>query len=224
MVHNGKCDMTEDTTSKIEKFFTQYRLRHYTKGQILILNGDDTGYIYFLVKGRVKKYDVSHRGDEIIVNVFKPPAFFPMSLAINKKQNPYIYEAETDIEIHQVPAGEVVTFVKDNSDVMYDLLSRVYSGIDGILGRMVHLMTGNARSRLIYELIIDADRFGTMQKDGSCLLAIHEKDLGIRAAISRETVSREMNKLKAEAIIEISNKGILIRNLEAFKSKLDQAF
>lgn len=222
MVHNISYGMAEDITPKITKFFSRYRLRQYAKGQILILNGDDTNYIYFLVKGRVKEYDVSHRGDEIILNVFKPPAFFPMSFAINKKQSPYIFEAETDIEIHQAPADEVVVFIKANPDVMYDLLSRVYSGVDGILGRMVRLMTGNARSRLIYELVIDSDRFGTIQKNGSCLLAIHEKDLGIRAAISRETVSREMNKLKSEGVIEMSSKGILIKNLEAFKAKLDQ--
>lgn len=92
--------------------FSKYRLRKYAKGQVLILNGEDTDYIYNLVSGKVKEYDVSYRGDEIILNVFKPPAFFPMSLAINKVTNPYIYEAETDIEIRQAPADEVVVLSK----------------------------------------------------------------------------------------------------------------
>lgn len=214
--------MTEDITPKIEDFFAQYRLRQYAKGQIMILNGDNTDYVYHLIKGRVKEYDVSHHGDEVVLNVFKPPAFFPMSLAINKVPNHYIYEAETDIEIRQAPADAVVTFIKANPDVMYDLLSRVYRGVDGMFGRMTRLMAGSAKSRLMYELALEARRFGVIQKNGSCALGIHEKDLGIRAGLSRETVSREMNKLKAEGVIVVSNKGILINNLKALEKKLDQ--
>lgn len=141
--------MSVVVSNKIEDFFARYRLRQYAKGQILILNGDEPEYVYHLLKGNVKVYDVTYRGDEIILNVFKPPAFFPMSLAINRGENPYIYEAETDIELRQAPAKDVVEFIKENPDVMYDLLSRVYRGTDGLLGRMAQLMASSAKSRLI---------------------------------------------------------------------------
>lgn len=145
-----------------------------------------------------------------------------MSLAINKVSNPYIYEAETDIEIRQAPANEVVAFIKSNPDVLFDLLARVYRGVDGLLGRMSHLMASSAKSRLIYELILEGRRFGTIQADGSCVLNINEKDLGARAGLSRETVSREMNKLKADELIDIRNKAIHIKKLEALEKKLGQ--
>ncbi|OGI95103.1 hypothetical protein A2917_01810 [Candidatus Nomurabacteria bacterium RIFCSPLOWO2_01_FULL_42_17] len=212
--------MTEAVTQKIEDFFAQYRLRKYTKGQVLILNGDEASYIYHLVNGTAKQYDVTYRGDEIILNIYKPPAFFPMSLAINKTPNPYIYEAETNIEIRQAPADEVIAFIKANPDVMFDLLSRVYRGVDGVLGRVVQLMGGGARSRLIYELIIEAKRFGKIQDGKSCLLDINEKDLGARAGLSRETVSREIHKLKTEGIIDIHSKGILIKHLDELENKI----
>lgn len=215
--------MDKTVANKIDAFFNQYRLRKYARGQVLILNGDQTDYVYRLVSGRVKQYDVTYRGNEIILNLFRPPAFFPMSLAINKTENPYIYEAETEIEIRQAPAGEVVAFVKANPDVMYDLLSRVYHGLDGILGRVVHLMAGSARSRLMYELLTEARRFGTMREDGSCSLTIAEKELGARAGMSRETVSREIHKLKAEDLIRIRSKDLLITNVAELEKKLGQA-
>jgi CRP/FNR family cyclic AMP-dependent transcriptional regulator len=215
--------MSEDVNSKIETFFASYRLRSYPAGQILILNGDQTDYVYNLVSGKVKEYDVTYRGDEIILNVFKPPSFFPMSLAINKAPNPYIYEAESDIEIRQAPADEVIAFIKANPDVMYDLLSRVYRGLDGLLGRMTYLMASSARSRLIYELLIEARRFGTQEGEG-CVLDITEKGLGARAGLSRETVSREIHKLKEEDLIEIRNKDILLKNIVALEQKLGQEF
>jgi CRP/FNR family transcriptional regulator len=212
--------MDSTVSQKIETFFDAYRLRKYPKGQILILNGDNTDYVYHLVEGRVKQYDVSYRGDEIILNVFKPPAFFPMSLAINKTPNPYIFEAETDVEIRQAPADEVVEFVRSNPDVLFDLLSRVYRGTDGLLGRIAHLMSSSAKGRLMYELLVECRRFGEIAKDGSCSVQVNEKELGARAGLSRETVSREINKLAKEKLVTMQAGKITIGNVDVFESKL----
>lgn len=212
--------MTEAVTNKIEGFFAHYRVRKYSKGQILILNGDGTDYVFNLVAGKVKQYDITYRGDEIILNVFKPPAFFPMSLAINKTENPYIYEAETDIEVRQAPANEVVEFLQANPDVLYDLLGRVYRGMDGMMGRIVHLMAGSAKERLMYELLVECRRFGKKLPDGSCSLAINEKDLGSRAGLSRETVSREISRLIRDKYLVSKPGAITIRNLDEFQEYL----
>lgn len=96
--------MTEDIAAKIKAFFATYHLLSYPKGQILIMSGDDSNTIYFLVKGSVKQYDVTYRGNEVILNIFKPLAFFPMSLAINKAPNSYVYEVNTPAQIRQAPA------------------------------------------------------------------------------------------------------------------------
>lgn len=211
---------TDDITTIVEDFFSHYRLRRYAKGQILILNGDQTAYVYHLVAGRVKQYDVTSHGDEVILNIFKPSAFFPMSLAINGTHNPYIYEAETEIEVHQVPANDVVDFLKANPAVVFDLLARVYRGVDGLLGRMVQLMAGDAQSRLLYELIIETKRMGHKQKDGSYHLAVSEKDLGARTGLTRETVSRELKKLGVQSVSRAGVRTIVVKNLTSLEQKL----
>lgn len=209
-----------DIAKIVEDFFSSYRLRRYAKGQVLILNGDQTAYVYHLVVGRVKQYDVTSNGEEVILNIFKPTAFFPMSLAINGTPNPYIYEAETEIEVHQVPAKEVVDFLKANPAVVFDLLARVYRGVDGLLGRMVQLMAGDARSRLLYELITETKRMGHKQKDGSYHLAVSEKDLGARTGLTRETVSRELKKLGVQSISKAGTRAILVKDLDSLEQQL----
>lgn len=168
----------------------------------------------------MRKYDVSYRGDEVVVNVFKPPAFFPMSWAINRTPNKYFYKTETITELHIVPADDAVAFLKANPDVMFDLLSRIYRGMDGLLGRVVHLMSGSAKSRLLYELIIECRRFGKKNSDGSYLLETSEVDLAARSGLSRETVSREMNKIKKDGLVSIGKKGIGIKDLAALEKKI----
>lgn len=216
--------MNSVVATKIEEFFNQYRLRHYAKGQVLILNGDDPAHVFYLVNGRVKQYDVSYRGDEIILNVFKPPAFFPMSLAINKVPNPYIFEAETDIDIRQAPAADAVQFLHDNPDVTFDLLSRLYRGTDGLLARMVQLMSGTAKSRLMLEIQLACQRFGTPADNGSCTLSLNESDLAARAGLTRETVSREMSKLTKDGLLSLDGGAIIVHNLETFEQKLRDTY
>jgi CRP-like cAMP-binding protein len=214
--------MSEAVVKKIDAFFGQFRVRKYSKGQILILNDDKARYVYHMISGRVKQYDITYRGDEVILNVFKPPAFFPMSLAINKTENPYIYEADTDIEVHEVPAEEAVQFLKDNPDVTFDLLSRVYRGVDGLVGRVAHLMASSARSRLMYEVLIECRRFGKTNKKGGCTIELNETELGARAGLSRETVSREIRKLSDDELLSLKARTITVHDLKAFESKLNR--
>ena len=208
-----------EVSAMINAFFEEYRERTYKKGQVLILNCDTTEFVYLIVSGRVKQYDVTYRGDEIILNTFKPGAFFPMAMAINKTTSPYIYEAETDLEVRQAPADKVVEFVRSNPDVLFDLLSRVYRGTDGLLGRMVHLMASSAKGRLMFELLVECRRFGQEGDDGWSF-AVNEKELGARAGLSRETVSREMKKLVNANLVQFDAGKVNIPDIDAFETKL----
>jgi CRP-like cAMP-binding protein len=215
--------MTNDVRAKVEEFFSHYRLREYSKGQVLIFDGEGTNYVYYLVKGKVKEYDVTYKGEEMIIAVFKPPAFFPMSLAINNKISPYVYETESFVEMRKAPAEDVLAFIRSNPDTLYDLISRAYRGVDGLIMRMTLAMSGTAMERILYELIIEARRFGTKQGNGSYLLSINEKELGSRAALSRETVSREVVKLKSEDLINVHSRKIIINDMSALEKKLGKA-
>ncbi|MGZ6004968.1 MAG: Crp/Fnr family transcriptional regulator [Candidatus Saccharimonadales bacterium] len=212
--------MVQTVEHKVDENFSKYPKRTYAKGQILVFADESPASIFYIVEGRVRKYDVSYRGDEVIVNIFKPPAFFPMSWAINRSPNKYFYKAETETIVHIVPVDEALKFIKDNPDVMLDLLSRIYRGMDGLLGRVVHLMSGSARSRLLYELIIECRRFSQPQKDGSYNLAVTETDLAARSGLSRETVNREIRKVKSDGLIQISDRGVTVKDLKALEQKL----
>jgi len=219
IVKDRKKTMPDTVNDKIDAAFSKYPKRSYPKGQILIFVDESPEYVFYITKGRVRKYDVSYRGDEAIVNIFKPPAFFPMSEAINHTPNKYFYKTETEAEVHIVPFEAAVQFLKDNPDVMLDLLARIYRGMDGLLGRLLHLMSGSAKSRLLYELLIESRRFGKKNDQGGCALDVTEVDLAARSGLSRETVSREMKRIKADGLVSVSSKGITIKNLKELEQK-----
>jgi CRP/FNR family transcriptional regulator, cyclic AMP receptor protein len=204
--------MTTNIADKVNWHFASHRLQYYSKGQILIHAGEEPAAIYYLVRGKVRQYNISDRGDEVIVNIFKPGAFFPMLPALTGLPNKYFFDAETDIEVRPAPIDETLTFIMNDPDVMLDLLTRVYRGMDGLLGRIVHLMSGSARERLVYEIQTECRRFGKANQDGSNLITITEGDLAGRAGLSRETVSREMHKMSKAGLVDMNHGSILVKD------------
>ena len=69
--------MNLSTHEAIDNFFQDHPVQKYRRGQVLILPGEGTDYAYYLVRGRMKVYDISYRGDEITIDIFKEPAIFP---------------------------------------------------------------------------------------------------------------------------------------------------
>lgn len=211
---------TSGTTEKIRRHFSKYPKRSYPKNQIVIFGGENPENVYYITRGKVRQYDISYRGEEVVVNIFKTTAFFPMSCAINQTGNQYFYKTETDTTLHVIPAEAALQFIKDNPDVMLDLLRRLCRGMDGVLARMVHLMSGTARSRLAYELVIECRRFSGAQRKNDYLLEVSESDLAARSGLSRETVSREMKQLKAAKLVTISKQGIRINDVSALEATI----
>ncbi len=212
--------MATDITGKVTSFFTKYPLRTFEKRQLLIRAETEIEYVFYIVEGRVSQYDITASGNEIAVNIFKPGAFFPMSSAINNTPNHYFFEASAKTVVHAVPAAEAVQFLKDNPEILFDLLARVYRGVDGILRRMTHLMGGDAKTRLLFELLNSAYRFGEQQQDGSMLIRLSEGDLARHSGLARETVNRNIQTLKTAGLLTITHDGIAIKDTKTLEQLL----
>lgn len=209
-----------DVAQKVEQFFSTYPTRIYEKKQILFHPEDFIEDVLYISTGTVRQYDISTVGNEIVVNIFKSGAFFPMSMALNKQPNSYFFEAASTVNAHVAPSKEVVAFLELNNDVTLDLLSRVYRGTDGVLRRMAYLMGGDARSRLLFELINGSYRFGSFGAEGSVTLRMSEGELASNSGLARETVNRELKKLKDHGLVRVGNGELLIADIDQLEAEL----
>lgn len=100
--------MEMNISQKLENFFKQFKHQVYEKGEVLIRVDDDPDGIFYLTSGTVKEYAISKKGEELVINVFKPISFFPMSWAINQTPNAYYFEALEDLEVWKAPREKVV--------------------------------------------------------------------------------------------------------------------
>lgn len=212
--------MNSQIRIKLDDFFAQYKQQKYKKGDILI-RADEPNGIFYLKNGAVKQYVINQKGNEIVVNIFKPISFFPMPWAINNTKNIYFYEAIDSVETYKAPRSDVIEFLKKNPDILYNLISRIYIGIEGLLQRMIYLMSGDAYPRLITELLILAKRFGTKDpKSKSISMKLFENDIAAESGMTRETVSRIIKILKDKKLLTLKNNILEIQDITRLEEEL----
>lgn len=208
---------------KLQDYFSQSEIKAYAKGDILTHAHQEPDGVSFLIDGIVEQYDITPDGNKVTVNVFRPPAFFPMSWALNKTPNTYFYAALTTVHLKRADADKTVAFLTANPNVLLDLLGRVYRGTDALLKRLVLATGGIAANRLIFELLLEAYRFGVDTGDNVKLIKIQHKTLAARCGLARETVSRELHKLERMHLVALTNQGIQF-DVSLLEQKLEQSF
>lgn len=206
--------------NKISQFFKKYRSSSYKKGELLIRADEDPKGIFYLEEGIVKLYTITKNGDELLLHLFKPPSFFPISWALNNTKNPYYYEALSKTKSWIAPKNEVIGFMDREPEVVKDLLRRTYRGMDEILKRMGYIMNHHAFPIVVEQIVIWANRFGSKGSEGSIRVKVSEKDLAASCGLARETVSRELKILKEKGLISIKNHELIIKDIGKLQKEL----
>lgn len=214
--------MTSEIFQRVQEHFKDCPKKEYQKGDTIFSANEEPGVISFIEEGIIEEIDLTPEGTEIIVNIFKPGTFFPMSWAMNKTPNRYFYVAHTKAVVRQEPPEKTIAFIKDNPDILYNLLQRVFRGTDGIIRRLVLGVSSASKKRLVYELLLEAHRFGEDIGEGQKRIAIRQNELAARTGLARETVSRELKNLEDCGYILRYKQGIVV-NTSRVEHALDYA-
>lgn len=207
-------------TQKLNRFFSKFKKYSYKKGEVILREGDVPQGVYFINKGYVRDYSISKNGEELILIVFKPEDFFPMSWVFNDKPNTHSFEAMTAVELWRCSKKDFTTFIKANPEVFFELTSRIVLRLGGIMQRMEYLAFGNAQEKVASLLLILAERFG--KKEGKNIIIkvpFTHKDIAMFLGIARETASIEMKKIERKRIIGHRGRLIAIKNVVKLQSE-----
>lgn len=208
-------------SEKAKEFFDSYHERHYLKGEQIISPDEPNDLVYYLVSGRIKKYSLNYKGEEIILTVFRPGSFLPIDQAVGQKlKNRYYFAADTDITVRVAPSKDVTQMLAKNPDVTLALLHRVNRGLHEFQNRSLSLMTGNALNRVAYEIYIEAKNFGKKINKSELNIDLSERGIASRTGLTRETVNREIRKLKDAGAVSIKHGSITIKDLDILEKKL----
>ncbi len=222
----------ETHLSKLNQFFLQYPAKSLDKSQSVLKVDSKLSHILFLTDGFVRQYAVSKQGQEFTLNIFEPFSFFPLNLAFHREVNPYYFEAFSPIKFNQAPIADVEKFIQKNPDVLFDLIHRITSGLNGMLYRMESLMFGSAKQKVAAALSICAARFGASHdQNKQCShdevpadqvrlvdFELTHQQIAFMTGLTRETVSVEMGKLREEGLVNYKQQRICLLKPKKLKN------
>lgn len=213
--------MDKAITGKLESFFSQFRLVHYPKGQIILQPGDFLKGVYYLKEGYVKFYSISQGGYELTLNIFKPGSYFSMMWAIGNVPNAYIFKAITDALVWQAPREEFLVFLKKDPEVLFELTSRAFLGLSSLLERLEYLLFGDAYKKVASVLLMAARRFGRKGNDGEVIiqLALTHQEIANLANLARETASIQLKKMERKGLVVQQGHHIVVKSLEKLQEE-----
>lgn len=182
----------------------------YKKGEILFREGSYPTGIYYVTKGKVKKYKTDKEGREQIFYVCrKGEALGYHALISEEKYTDTAATLEESI-VAFIPKDDFLKAIQ-LSTVLSNRLLKVMSHEFGVLvnGLAVYAQR-SVRERLALSLIILRDKYKKEHQDKPVELDLSRDDLAKFVGTARETLVRLLHDFKKDGLIETHGRKIIL--------------
>ena len=205
----------------LDNFFKSFPKYSYKKGEIILRPDDTPSHLYYLTQGHVKVYALAEWGEELLYVIYRPGEFFPIIWMLQSSPLTGYFEAMDKVVIHRVPKEDLVKHLATNNEQAMNFADYLIDIMNIYRHRIENLMYTKASIRLISRLIYLADRFGSKVGSGMLIDApITHKDIATSISMTRETVSREFEKLVKKGILSYRGKSIFIKDVKKLLNEL----
>lgn len=197
----------------LKKLSEERDVRIYKKKDEVYKEGSYPKGIYFVSKGKVKIYQTSESGKELITELHKEGDFFGyVSLLQDEK---YTSSATTleDSEIYMLPKEDFFSLIYKNADVSKRFIEILSNNLRENEKQLVKLAYNSVRKRVAEALIKLSDKY---KKEGEqeFSMNVSREDLANLVGTATETVIRTLSDFKEDKFIEIAGGKITILNYD----------
>lgn len=202
------------TDEELSTILKKIIIKNFKKGQIILHEEDTNEFMYIILFGVVKVVRLTEDGKEIILAVHRSGDFFGEISIIDKKTLPATVVAMEDSSIAKINEGDFLALIHEYEKVLDNLLRIFCSRLRENWERIQILSFNNAEQRIKTLFLKYANESGTKCPEGAILhLKLTHQDLANMIGISRETVTRIIDKWRTDGEIKIfKDRRILLTN------------
>ncbi|MFN7252341.1 MAG: Crp/Fnr family transcriptional regulator [Anaerobacillus sp.] len=193
------------------------------KNNHIFLQGDPFHSIYFLCSGRVKISRSDTHGREQLVGVCNDGEMFPhLGYYFGNTGYPASALVLEDAQLLYVPSENIRKLLTDYPNVSIILLKIMGEKMIDLQCRLEEKLLCSVHEQVIKLLLRLAKKHGIRLSNGTTLIKtpFQNKELACIIGSTRETVSRIMNKLEANSLIERDQEGRIIINEELLRDEI----
>ncbi len=184
-----------------------------SEGEILFLEGEPADALYVILDGEVKIIKVTAEGKEIILETMGKGDFFGEMGILEEKNRSATALINKKTKLLVLEKGNFIRFIKAYPEIalkmIVELSHRLRQANQEIEG-LAFLDVKSRLKRLLLRLAKKSDGVGLME----IAREITHQEMAKYIGSSRETVTRLLNRLETEGIIEVQENKIVLKNME----------
>jgi CRP-like cAMP-binding protein/CheY-like chemotaxis protein len=203
--------------NSLKELSKQTNARLYKKKDEIYHEGAYAKGIYFINKGKVKAYQTSELGKELITDLYTDGDFFGYTALLQNEKYTNSCAALEDSEIYTIPKEDFFDLIYKNAEVSHKFMELLTNNIRENEMQLIKLAYNSVRKRVAEALIKLSDKY---KKDGEQKFSMNvsREDLANIVGTATETVIRTLSDFKEDKFIEISGGTITILNYDKLEN------
>lgn len=186
------------------------KTKNYRKNEAIFTDGTKPNGIYYLNKGKIKKYKVDNDGREQIIYIYSSGEFFGYSAILSQES---YGDTTSTLE------NSVISFISKDSFLEILNQSSVFSGLllkslsheFSVMANLIAVLSHRTvRERAALSLLILHDKYKSNTFEEEVLISLSRVDLANMVGTARETLARILNDFKQEKLIRSEGRKIQI--------------
>lgn len=212
---------------KLYQFFEEYgTVSMYARNE-LIWGGNNkrSNDVYYIKYGYVKVATPDTSNEDPIYVVYGRGDLFSLLALVDKDTSSLEYTALNRVKVYAVPVTVFQENIAKHPEVAYGALQYMLTNSVLYGGAVVNLHYKKVSERLINGLLSLAARFGRTHEN--CIIldkVFNHRLIAAQINSTRESVSRELDKLRKKGLIETDSRQIVLKDMEGLYAELDKPF
>ncbi len=197
---------------EFEKLLENREIRRYGKKDIIYESGQYPKWLYFVVSGSVKSYQMNDFGKEYTTNIYSKGEFFGyIPLLKNEKYHASVSVID-DCELKLIPVEDFTLLLYNNKEFAAKFIKILANQSEEAEKQLIDLAYSSVRKRVANALL----KFS--ESKNSTTMSILRDDIANLAGTAKETTIRTLSDFKSEGLISIDDNKIELVNIEKLKN------
>ena len=202
----------KDTEALVQNLKIEYK--EYKKGDDIYLPNAFESKIGFVVEGQCRVEKIRENGNHIPLNTLNPhDSFGVLAVFTGRDEFPTGIVATASTKIAYIDKENLINLMKKSVQFSLNIINFLSNRINFLCDKIYSFTGDNVEQKLAIYI------FDIFKKTGSINLKLNKKHAAESLNIGRTSLYRALDELASSGIIEITEKNIIIHDLEGLERK-----
>lgn len=198
---------------ELKKIFNSnnHIVKTYNKNSIIYMQNEKCETLDIILNGIIAIQKIDSEGNMLSINDFADGDIIGENLLFSVKNiYPMTVSAKSDVEILRINRDLILFLCQNYKSFLLEFLQSLSSKALFLSDKITSLTMKTLRQGIIEFLLYEY----YVQKTNEIKLNITKKDLAEKFGVQRTSLSRELNKMRKDGLIDFSNKYIIIKDVK----------